>query len=986
MKFSDLVAISELQALCESVTVLTGAATAILDLQGDILVASGWQDICTEFHRVHALTAQRCRESDTVLAGRLSQGESYNVYRCKNGLVDAAVPIVVGGTHIANFFTGQFFFEPPDKAYFLRQAEEFGFDSDTYLDALGRVPVFSEDKVLAMMAFFTRLAQLIGEMGHDRASQGRANLELRESKHLLQTIIDTAPIRVFWKDRDLRYLGCNPAFASDAGKSRPDEVVGKDDYQLAWADQADLYRDDDRRVIESGVAKLFYEEPMTTPDGCMTWIRTAKVPLKNRDDEVIGLLGIYEDVTERKLTEAALRESEERFRSLFNNAEIAMFRSRLDGSEILDCNNKFLELVGRSRQEVIGSPSVILWQDSRQREEMVAQVNPEGRVVDFESRILTKQGEVRHCLTSLRLFKEQGLLEGSIQDITERKRVENQLIEQQAQLEDLVSQRTAELTAALQAAKLAEQAKDEFLANITHELRTPLSAVIGFSNLARPLSTDSRQREYLDKLDSAGKTLSKIIDDLLDLSKIVAGRMEFETSLFSLRQLVARTNSLVSFKAVEKGLVLLERIDDEVPDVLLGDALRLEQILLNLLSNGVKFTAAGRIELRIGVHARTAQRLCLNIEVEDTGIGLRQAELALLFKPFSQADASVTRKFGGTGLGLAICKRLAELMDGDIAVTSREGIGSTFRVRLWIGLGEAGALPLAENESRKPLRVRYQDVHVLVVDDQPFNREIVEGLLAAVGISAYLAGDGQEALDVLSVGGQAFDLVLMDIQMPIMDGLTATRVIRSLDGLTQLPIIAMTAHAMAHEREQYVAAGMNDHIGKPFDEASFYKVLAKWIARSKQSLQGAEVSQPAPASDLPRLRGIDTRAGIALLLGDETRYRHWLGNFALEAPATLQKIRQALATSDADSASMAAHALKGKMGLLGMKELHAIAATLEASIDNAQPTQALFAELERGVAAVCAEIGKGLGRLPDASPVARPSSLENLSNEGSRHG
>jgi PAS domain S-box-containing protein len=334
MKFAEVIPVSELQALCESFSSLTGAVTAVLDLEGNVLVAAGWQDICTQFHRKHASTALRCLESDTALAGQLQSGEKYNVYRCKNGLVDVAVPIVIGGEHVGNFFTGQFFFKEPDRAHFEQQAEEFSFDKARYMRALGKVPVFSEDEVRLMMDFFTRLAQLIGEMGLARANKEAANRELRESRHLLQTIIDTAPIRVFWKDRDLRYLGCNPAFAADAGKRGPDEVVGQDDSQMAWADQAEAYRQDDRNVIESGVAKPSYDEPITTSDGRTTWIRTAKVPLRNQDNEIIGVLGTYDDITARHQAEEDLRrykdQLEETVRS--RTAELELVRDAAEAA------------------------------------------------------------------------------------------------------------------------------------------------------------------------------------------------------------------------------------------------------------------------------------------------------------------------------------------------------------------------------------------------------------------------------------------------------------------------------------------------------------------------------------------------------------------------------------------------------------------------------------------------------------------------------
>jgi two-component system sensor histidine kinase/response regulator len=542
------------------------------------------------------------------------------------------------------------------------------------------------------------------------------------------------------------------------------------------------------------------------------------------------------------------------------------------------------------------------------------------------------------------------------------KRHEDELRQLNHNMEELVRQRTAQLSKALEAAKVADRAKDEFLANISHELRTPLSAVIGFSSLALPFSTDARQREYLDKVTRSGRALSAIINDLLDLSKIAAGCMALEITPFSLRELIARSRSTLAYEAEAKGLELRTQIDDDVPDILLGDTLRLEQILLNLLSNAVKFTAAGRVALHAGVHSRHAERLCLAIDITDTGIGLSAADIELLFKPFSQTDVSINRKVGGTGLGLSICKRLAEMMDGGISASSVEGSGTTFHLKLWFGVGKPEDLSSAEQNVRaKELPTCYREANVLVVDDQLFNREVAEGLLAVVGITPRMAGNGQEALDLLlAAGPAAFDLILMDIRMPVMDGLSATRELRSRPGFGELPIVAMTAHTMPHEKAQSAAAGMNDQLGKPFDDASFYRVLAKWIPLAKQQAQAAASALPlsAPDTGLPQLPGIDTRAGLSLFVGDEARYRHWLTNFIDEAPVLLAQIHEALAAGQAEPAGLAAHTLKGRSGMLGMGELHAMAAKVEAAIDIGEPAEALIDRLEHAVGLMCKEIGK----------------------------
>ena len=518
------------------------------------------------------------------------------------------------------------------------------------------------------------------------------------------------------------------------------------------------------------------------------------------------------------------------------------------------------------------------------------------------------------------------------------------------------------LNEALAAAKLADQTKDEFLANMSHELRTPLNAVIGMAGLAQEMSTDPRQRDYLEKITTSGKHLNRIINDLLDLSKIAAGHMEFETIAFSVRALVKRCSSVMAHRAEEKGLELRVTIDDAVPDVLLGDPLRIEQILLNLLGNAIKFTSTGHVEIRIGVHAREQGRICLDFSVEDSGVGMRPEELERLFKPFSQADATVSRKFGGTGLGLAISKRLAEMMSGEISVSSVEGTGTTFRLRLWLAQDDERALMPAVVDA-EALPARYQNARVVVAEDQPLNREIVEALLAAVGVVPRMAENGQEALDILSESGaDVFDLVLMDVQMPVMDGLTATRELRKLPGFKKLPIIAMTAHTMAHEKENAAEAGVNDHIGKPFDNAGFYRTLAKWIPREKQMAARAtdalSQSGAAAGSALSTASGIDFVAGLSRFNGKQDRYLHWLAEFVETAGEFPGQIRGELAAGQSDKAAKLAHAFKGRVGMLGMMDLHRVVSALEPALREGASADVLLVSVEQSIVGICAELAE----------------------------
>lgn len=351
MKFADLVDVDELKGLCESFTAITGAVTAILELDGTILIATGWQDICTRFHRVNDATANRCRESDTILARGLSTGESYNIYKCKNGLVDVAVPIIIRGEHVANFFTGQFFTEKPDRDYFIRQAEEFGFGENSYLEALQRVPLFAEDAIKSMMEFFTRLAQLIGEMGLAREELLVANEKLLQNRNMLTHIINSIPQSIFWKDLKSVYLGCNQVFAHQAGLDSTEDIIGKNDFDLPWSrEESEGYRTDDHEVMDNARSKIHIIETQRQVNGRVALVDTTKIPLSDASGTVIGLLGVYDDITDRKHAEEEKIKLEDQLQQTLKMESVG----RLAGGVAHDFNNMLSVIIGHTSLSLSG--------------------------------------------------------------------------------------------------------------------------------------------------------------------------------------------------------------------------------------------------------------------------------------------------------------------------------------------------------------------------------------------------------------------------------------------------------------------------------------------------------------------------------------------------------------------------------------------------------------------------------------------------------
>ena len=538
----------------------------------------------------------------------------------------------------------------------------------------------------------------------------------------------------------------------------------------------------------------------------------------------------------------------------------------------------------------------------------------------------------------------------------------------QLHLEELVDTRTRELAHAKTAAEDANRAKSLFLANMSHEIRTPMNAIMGFTHLLRRDDPRADQRDRLDKIDHAARYLLAIINDILDISKLEAGRLQIEQIAFPLARTLDEITAMIAERAREKGLSLTVSVADDVPPRLLGDPLRLGQILFNYLGNATKFTQAGGITLEISVDSQEVDAVLLRFAVTDTGIGLTEAQCARLFRSFQQADSSTTRNYGGTGLGLAISRHLAQLMGGEVGVRSEPGAGSTFWFTARFGVDHStgtavddGAAPSRTHGAEADAPPQFPGARVLLVEDNALNQEVAIALLADTGVTVDTAENG--AIGVAMARQGDYDLVLMDMQMPVMDGLEATREITAQPQCAHLPIVAMTANAIAGDRERCLAAGMCDYVSKPIEPAALWATLARWLTPQAASPAGRSVAPAAPATtELPAtpIEGLDTALGLARSGQKAALYRSLLERFVQDHAGFAAELSAARACGDQLGAVRLAHTLKSVAAQIGAMPLAALAGQLEDGLNRGAVDGTLPARVESALAQLLGELSPQL--------------------------
>ncbi|HEV8541175.1 MAG TPA: response regulator, partial [Verrucomicrobiae bacterium] len=958
----------------------------------------------------------------------------------------------------------------------------------------------------------------------------RRNLHTRELLEQVQTsdertrlILDSTAEGIYGMDTSGRITFVNHATANMLGFA-PEEMNGQPAHSLIHHHRPDgsLYPVEEcpmRAACQRGEHRRVDDEFLWRKDGVGIPVEYRTTPIV-KNGKVLGAVVSFSDIAERKRAEQRLRETEQFFRGVLELAPDGLMVVDSDGIIRL-ANAQTERLFGYTRSELVGQNVEILVPPEVRRghpglrEAFHHSPSVREMGVGRELNAVRKDGSlfpVEIGLSPLEARRGEGAqVAVSIRDITERREQENVIKQAKAKAEE------------------ATEMKSMFLANMSHEIRTPMNAIIGLSHLALKTQLTPKQRDYLAKVHNAGTSLLAIINDILDFSKIEAGKLDLESTDFKLDEVIASVTTLTAQKAHEKGLEFLAHAAPGIPEQLLGDPLRLGQILTNFVNNAVKFTERGEIRVEIEQLDRTGEKVQLKFSVRDTGMGMTREQSSKLFQPFTQADMSTTRKHGGTGLGLTICRRLVELMGGRIWLESEPGVGSTFYFTVWLGVGDAkksGKIvperlarlrvlvaddnPAAREILQEPLSalvsrvdtvasgkeaisaVKRQDpkepydilfldwkmpgmdgleasrhiksdetlshqpaivlvtafgreevreeaerlqldgflvkpvtrsmlldalvnvfahasdeltvraegdqaerlrgARILLTEDNEINQQIAVELLEGAGASVKIANNGREAVELLFNGVQPppFDVVLMDLQMPEMDGYQATARLRAESRFTTLPIIAMTAHATIEERQRCLAAGMNDHVSKPIDPAMLFETIGRFYKPSSPSgpsdgnparpgekfkemktilNESAALLPPPLLQDpaLPVIAGLDTEDGLTRVAGNLKLYLKLLRQFADQHGASVHEISAALAKLDFVLAERLAHTLKGVGGILGAKTVQAAAGALEKLIRSRADASKLdpsLNELRTALDPVTTQIQACLGSPP----------------------
>jgi PAS domain S-box-containing protein len=757
----------------------------------------------------------------------------------------------------------------------------------------------------------------------------RLDEALRHSAEQLRGAFDFAAVGIALVGLDGRFLKVNRALC---------EAVGYPEEELLALTFQDITHPEDlegdlklvQQLLDGQIDSYQLEKRYIHRDGRTVWVLLVGSLVRDPAGRPVNFIAQVRDVTARKAAEEARRESEARYRMLIDTANEGIWTIDAEGRTDY-VNRRMADLLGYEPDDMVGRPLVDFMDAAARRDAELYESRRRAGIREVhEFRFRRKDGkDLWALLATTPIPAADGGYSGAlamVTDITDRKRAE------------------AALVRAKVVAERATRAKSEFLANMSHEIRTPMNGIIGMTELLLDTGLTQEQREYLDMVLSSAESLLHIIDDILDFSRVEAGKLELDSQPFRIEESLSQPLKILGVRASQKGLGYTFRVQPDVPAEAIGDVGRIQQVLVNLVGNAIKFTDAGAVSVEVAREQGTDDEVALHFSVRDTGIGIAVERQSDIFEPFAQGDPSTTRRFGGTGLGLAISARLVELMGGRIWIDSEPGQGATvhFTARLGAVADGPQPAPTASAGQRKPAggaareaesprpspALASRALRILLAEDNPVNERLTVALLARRGHEVTVAGTGRQALEALE--RESFDLILMDLQMPEMGGLEAVTRIRNGEAGTDthLPVIALTARAMPGDREACLEAGMDGYLTKPIRPAELYAAIEEALPARGPGEAGPEAAEvPGPQ---PRVAAVFDRAVLLEALdGDEDLLRTLAGLFLEDAPFIRAALNDAVARADAKELERTAHRLKGSAGVFQAADLAAAAAVLE---------------------------------------------------------
>jgi PAS domain S-box-containing protein len=795
-------------------------------------------------------------------------------------------------------------------------------------------------------------------LGREIERREAVDAHIRTSEARYRLLAENATDIIIWCDLNTTRRYVSPAVTAVLGYD-PEQLVGSRPIAFVHPDDAASYAEVLGDLTAGRIERSTTCQRYRHADGNWVWLEISFAlthdAMTGRAD---GYVATLRDISQRKMMEHALHESDARYRSLterqLHEARVradhstatsaAILAQLAEGVIVTDAAGK-ITLINNAASEIHGVSQLGVEPDAYS--EIYRLFNEDGRpyppmdlpltravthgqtVRDAQWRVKRLDGsEVRASGNAQPLLGPDGTQIGAVltvRDDTARAAAEDALHDLNATLAQRVAEQTHEAETARELAEAASQAKSEFLASMSHEIRTPLNGVIGYADLlCEEADLSSGARQHAERIRTAGAALLTVVNDVLDFSKLEAGQVEIAAQPFAPAALIDNTISIVRHTAESKGLTLGVSVDPAVPDWLLGDEDRLRQVLLNLLNNAVKFTARGRIDLHVIAEATDGGRIHLRFSVSDTGIGIPSDKRDRLFRRFSQVDGSISRDYGGSGLGLAISKALVERMGGTIGVMSEVSHGSTF----WFALDLPVVAEPAVAPTASPVEGVRAGKRLLLAEDVPLNQDLARAILERVGHTVDVVSDGAAAVE--AVRASAYDLVLMDVQMPGMDGMTATRRIRELGGAAaRMPIVALTANVLPQQVSAFRAAGMDDHVGKPFRRDALLTVIDRWTCGD-----GARAETPTPIdltlfTELKEMVGQERMVKLLAMLADELAHRF--------GPSSIGRDREQIAGD--------AHAMVPAASMVGFSALADLCREVEAACKSGGDLEPLLSHL-----------------------------------------